>query len=105
MRRNTHLTYLELKQLKTLHTHLIKAYPFGKRLEVCYAPLRYLRRSTSRCTCSPRSPRQEIPIRITPEPVQQEDTWRVGQLPPEVEPVVEVVSHVFKGLLNRMIAA
>jgi hypothetical protein len=33
---------LELKQLKTLHTHLIKAYPFGKRLEVCYAPVRYL---------------------------------------------------------------
>jgi len=33
---------LELKQLKALHTHLIKAYPFGKRLEVCYVPLRYL---------------------------------------------------------------
>jgi hypothetical protein len=33
---------LELKQLKTLHTHLIKDYPFGKRLEVCYVPLRYL---------------------------------------------------------------
>ena len=33
---------LELKQLKALHTHLIKSYPFGKRLEVCYVPLRYL---------------------------------------------------------------
>ncbi len=32
----------ELKQLKTLHTHLLKASPFGKRLEVCYIPLRYL---------------------------------------------------------------
>jgi hypothetical protein len=33
---------LEHKQLKALHTHLIKAYPLGKRLEVCYVPLRYL---------------------------------------------------------------
>lgn len=33
---------LEVKQLKTLHSHLIKAYPLGKRLEVCYVPLRYL---------------------------------------------------------------
>ena len=32
---------LELKQLKALHIHLIKAYPLGKRLEVCYVPLRY----------------------------------------------------------------
>lgn len=32
----------ELKQLKTLHTHLLKADPLGKRLEVCYIPLRYL---------------------------------------------------------------
>lgn len=33
---------LELKQLEALHTHLTKAYPLGKRLEVFYIPLRYL---------------------------------------------------------------
>jgi Domain of unknown function (DUF4111) len=33
---------LELKQLKALHTRLIKASPFGKRLEVSYIPSRYL---------------------------------------------------------------
>lgn len=33
---------LERKQLKTLHHHLIRAFPFGKRLEVWYVPLRYL---------------------------------------------------------------
>jgi hypothetical protein len=33
---------LELKQLKTLQIHLIKAFPFGKRLEVSYIPSRYL---------------------------------------------------------------
>src|SRR2546425_2999446 len=33
---------LELKQLKALHTHLTKAYPLGKRLEVFYVPFRYL---------------------------------------------------------------
>ncbi len=33
---------LELKQLKALHTHLLKAYPLGKRLEVSYVPFRYL---------------------------------------------------------------
>ena len=33
---------LELKQLKALHTHLIKTSPFGKRLEVSYIPTRYL---------------------------------------------------------------
>lgn len=33
---------LELKQLKTLHRQLIKAYPYGKRLEVFYIPSRYM---------------------------------------------------------------
>jgi hypothetical protein len=33
---------LKLKQLNALHTHLIKSYPLGKRLEVCYEPLHYL---------------------------------------------------------------
>ena len=33
---------LELKQLKAIHTQLNKEYPPGKRLEVLYAPLRYL---------------------------------------------------------------
>jgi hypothetical protein len=32
----------ELEQLKTLHMQLVKEYPFGKRLEVYYAPSRYL---------------------------------------------------------------
>jgi hypothetical protein len=36
------LPSLELKQLKALHTHLIKSYPLGKHLEVFYVPLRYL---------------------------------------------------------------
>lgn len=33
---------LELKQLKALHAHLIKHYPFGKRLEAFYIPLHNL---------------------------------------------------------------
>jgi len=32
----------ELKQLKAVHARLVKEYPFGKRLEVFYVPLRYL---------------------------------------------------------------
>lgn len=32
----------ELEQLKTLHIQLIKEYPLGRRLEVFYAPSRYL---------------------------------------------------------------
>jgi predicted nucleotidyltransferase len=33
---------LELKRLKAVHARLNKEYPFGKRLEVFYAPLHYL---------------------------------------------------------------
>jgi len=33
---------LELKRLKAIHGQLNKEYPFGKRLEVLYAPFRYL---------------------------------------------------------------
>src|SRR5258708_19765083 len=38
--------------------------------------------------------RQEMALRVAPEPVHIEHARRVRQLPPEVQPVVEVTGHV-----------